>query len=63
MMCCWVPYCTELGGFDESFSYPGKGAVGLDFDVSTRAWLSGKDTNKRRDSSSITRLHGYQTTY
>lgn len=29
-----------MGGFDESFSYPGKGAVGLDFDVATRAWLS-----------------------
>jgi hypothetical protein len=30
-----------MGGFDEAFSYPGKGAMGLDFDVATRAWLSG----------------------
>ena len=35
----------HMGGFDESFSYPGKGAMGLDFDVATRAWLSGRGTS------------------
>ena len=31
-----------LGMFDEKFSAPGQGGVGLDFDLSTRAWLSNR---------------------
>ena len=32
---------ASLGSFDEGFSYPGQGGIGLDFDLSTRAWLAG----------------------
>lgn len=41
-----------MGGFDESFSYPGKGAMGLDFDIATRAWLSGHTVAKYDPSKS-----------
>lgn len=48
-----------MGGFDESFSYPGKGAVGLDFDVATRAWLSGHTVAKYdQEKSGVGKVKG-----
>lgn len=31
----------ELGGFDEGISYPGQAGLGLDFELSIRAWVRG----------------------
>lgn len=31
----------RLGGFDEGMSYPGQAALGLDFELSIRAWIKG----------------------
>ena len=31
----------RLGSFDEGFSYPGRGALGFDFELSTRSWMAG----------------------
>ncbi len=51
----------ELGGFDLAFSGPGEPGIWLDYDISLRAWLSGRQVGVYRSSPFRRRVGGQGT--